>query len=418
MPSILKERTARSPGVMTFTHNEAVRGLPANSERVKKFLSDSRCDNSWIFGVHIQGDCSHYYEWPLEPWQSFIMWPEPGANFLANVPDEMKIGINCINFMPTIPRRPAGMNRNVDICVISRPSSIKRIHETLLMLRGLMDTVPGFSATLISPDPRHIEFGRDCYERQEIDRSLFELPTRIFSSEEGKRISFVCSSRDAFGRFPIAVPLLNDMLQRSRFLLLPSHKEGTPRVIAEALLAGTPCILSESLASGIKPYLSPSDTLYVSDDIETSVRQIGDALKDYGRFHVDVGHIEATFSAAAHIPVLEERISTFIAATGAPIEGRWFLNDLHLRLPCHGFRHETQFMNREGLFFDWLDRIDAISGRAAGDFDPYDEDAIFGTEPLNDSPLAAASTRSATPSRSPLQSLRGGLQRLFSAGGG
>lgn len=228
MPCILKERTARSPGVITFTHNETVRGLAANSERVKKFLADSIRDKSWVFGVHIQGDCSHYHDWPLEPWQSFIMWPEPDVHFLANVPPAMKIGINCVNFMPSVPPRPAGMNRNVDICVISRPSSLKRIHETLLILRGLMDTVPGFTATVVAPDPRHIELGSECYERQEVDRSLYELPTRIFSGEEGKRLSFICSSKDAFGRFPIAVPLLTDMMQRSRFLLLPSHKEGTP----------------------------------------------------------------------------------------------------------------------------------------------------------------------------------------------
>jgi hypothetical protein len=408
MPCILKERTAQSPGVITFTSNEAVRGVAANSDRVKKFLSDGVRDGSWIFGVHIQGDYSHYDHWPLEPWVSFVMWPEPEARFLANVPGVMKIGLNCINFMPNVPPRPAGMERNVDICVISRPSGLKRIHETLLMLRGLMDRVPQFTATVIAPDPRHVELGADCYDRQEIDRSLYELPTRIFSGEESKRLSFLCSSRDAFGRFPIAVSLLTDIVQRSRFLMLLSHKEGTPRVIAEALLAGTPCILSSSLASGVRPYLSPADTLYVSDDISTAVSQIESALQQYGQFSVDVGRMQGIFSSDVHIPVLRERLAGYIEAIGKPVEGRWFLDDLHLRLPCHGQRHESQFMNRDKLFFDWIECVDSVSGHAECNFNPYDEDAIFGMEPL-----FSIDKRPVPGFGLSLQTFKSGLQRLL-----
>lgn len=416
MPCILKERTVRSPGVITFTNNEVVRGVAANSEKVKKFLTDSVRDKSWMFGVHIQGDCSHFEYWPYEPWVSFIMWPEPDARFLANVPAAMKIGLNCINFMPSAPPRPADMDRNVDLCIISRPSGIKRIHETLLILRGLMDMVPGFTATLIAPDPRHVELGSGCYEKQNIDRSLYDLPTRIFSGEEAKRLSFLCSSRDAFGKFPVALPLMTDIIMRSRFLMLPSHKEGTPRVIPEALLAGTPCILSSSLASGVRPYLTPADTLYISDDIPVAVSEIADALKNYARFDVDTARVRNIFSAEVHIPVLREKLSQFIQGVGAPVEGRWFLDELHLRLPCHGQRHDTQFMNRQKLFFDWLAHVDSVSGTAGSAFDPYDEDAIFGIDPLDDSGPSMIASPAGRPTSS-LQMLKSGLQRVFSIGG-
>jgi len=380
----LKERTAHSPGIITFTHNEAVRGLPAKSQRVQSFLAESTRETTWLFGVHIQGDCSHFNHWPLEPWQSFIMWPETAAPFLANVPRTQLLDLNCIHFMPPVPPAPAGMQRNVDICVISRPSSLKRIHETLLLVRGLMDARPGFTATIIAADPRHIELGVRCYQRQGIDRRFFELPRRLFTSTELKRLSFLCSSSDAFGQFPLTVPLMNDILHRSRFLLLTSHQEGTPRVIVEALQAGTPCILSAKLSCGIRSFLDSHSTLFIPDDIPQAVSEIHKALAGYDRFIVDTAKAHDLFGATRHVPILRSWLEDKIRTAGKSSEGRWFLDDLHLRLACHGEKHNSQFMNRDEFFFDWLDKIDSVSGSARPDFDPYDEDLILGTEPIVD----------------------------------
>ncbi len=382
MPCILKQRTDRSPGVITFTHNEALRGLPAKSALVKEFLARGISERTWLFGVHIQGDCSHFDSWPLERWHDFIMWPEIDAKFLAKLPREKLLPYNCINFMPEVSARPKGMERNVDICVISRPSVIKRIHETLLILRDLMERRPNFSATLIVPDPRHIAFGEECYAKQEIDRRFYEIPRRIFSSRQLQRLSIVSSSEDSFGRYPLARNLMTDILHRSRFLLLPSHKEGTPRVVAEALQAGTPVILSRSLVSGMTRHLDGGNALFIDDEIPTAVGQIDDALTHYGRFAVDICQAHSAFSEHCHRPAFQSELARRIETLGRPVEGRWFLNELHLRLACHGQKHNYQFMNRESLFFEWLRKVDPGSGVPITD--PYDEDALLGSEEIND----------------------------------
>jgi len=390
MPCLLKERTSASPGIVTFTHNEALRGVAASSRRVSAFLEDNSSAGNWVFGVHIQGHLN-MTEWPLQPWQSFIMWPDTSAPYLANVPKEMLLGMNCINFMPDIRPRQSSLDRNVDILVISRASTVKRIYETLLILRGLMGKVPNFRATVVVPDMRQFELGEECYDLQGIDRRLFEMPRKLFSSQELRRLSFISTSQQAFGWFPLSDDLLIDMLHRSKFVLLTSHQEGTPRVLAESLLADVPCIVSEKLESGISKHLDETNSVKISDDIASAVTQIQDALQRYDRFSIDRQSIREAFLADRHLPQLRSILSSHITALGKPIEGRWFLDDLHLRLAGHGRKFSFQFMNREQVFFDWFTKNDPLANGTVGEFDPYEEDSFF--DGIDDGPLSLPTSR-------------------------
>jgi hypothetical protein len=159
-------------------------------------------------------------------------------------------------------------------------------------------------------------------------------------------------------------------------MLLTSHNEGTPRVIAEALQCGTPCVLSKSLRTGIRAHLNERNSLFVDDDIPTAVRQIHDALAHPERFAVDLQAVRQAFSATEHVARLREQLSALIVKSGAAVDGEWFLDDLHLRLAGHLQKHNAQFMNNERLFFEWLDKVQRV--------DPYDEDAVLGSAPLND----------------------------------
>jgi hypothetical protein len=380
MPCLLKEPTPGSPGIITFTHNEVLRGVAAKSLRVKKFLEVSTENRTWLFGVHIQGYISSSDAWPLEPWQSFIMWPDETASFLAGVPRDRILNCNCIQFMPTVSPRPIGMERNVDVCVISRASPIKRIFETLCILHGLMEAIPEFTATVVVADARRIEYGLECYEKQDVDRRYFELPMRIFSSAQLKRISFISSSDQAFGRFPLSNELMADLLHRSRFLLLTSHNEGTPRVIAEALMAEVPCIVSRHLESGIRIPLFSENTLLIDDDIPKAVAQIREGLANYHRFSVDGKKACEAFAADHHRGMLQASLSDRILSMGCEVQGRWFLDDLHLRLACHGQKRNYQYMDDDEQFFNWIEKVSGHRDSEGQLFDPYDEDAMFGDD--------------------------------------
>lgn len=370
MSCILKQKTSKSPGVITFTQNEALYGFMTKSSRVKKYLEENSKDKKWIYGVHIQGDCSYLKEWPLEPWQSFIMWPDMKAPFFSNVPAEKLIGINCINFLPNIESSETPVKK-WDICIVSRPSKIKRIAETLFTVKQLMSIRPESKIIFIVLDTRDISKGEKTYEKDSVDRRYFDLPLQLFTSEELKRISFLSSSMKSFGMFPISHDLVTDIMAKSKFLLLTSHREGTPRVIAESLMVGTPCIVSKNLRCGILDCLNDKNTLYLNDDIDSDTNAIAKALDNYSDFSIDKRAIEK-FKAEKNISLLKKQLTSIITSLNCPTEGNWYLEDLHLRLAGHGIKHNFQFTKDENSLFHWLDYVQRNN--------PYDEDGSWREE--------------------------------------
>jgi hypothetical protein len=376
MPSLLKQRTLRSPGIITFTHNEVLNGVPAKSVKVQNLLTKAAAEQSWIFGVHIQGNCSHITSWPTQDWQSFLMWSDPSASFLLNVPKTNVTPITCVNFLPETSLMEQA--KVWDLCVVSRPSKIKKITETLLIVQQLFALKDDLKVVFIVPDPRDQALGDKTYRRQAIDRNYFELPRKIFSCKQLKNISFISSSQRSFGTFPISDELVSDIIGRSRFLMLNSHLEGVPRVIAEAFTQGTPCVVSKRLVSGLNDYLNHENAVFLEDEIELAARQIKESLDEYHRFKIDRVAMQKIFCETWNAPRLRAFLSEKILATGADIDGDWYLDGLNNRLACHGVKHNMQFMNDDRLFFNWMAKIEACI-----DKEP-DEDYLFGNSPLRD----------------------------------
>jgi glycosyltransferase involved in cell wall biosynthesis len=344
-------------------------GVASRPGPVKEFLERATAEGSWLFGVHVQGNLAWLPEWPLQPWQSFVMWPDETTPFMRSLPPTHRVDLNCVNFLPDADLPLAGAPKRWDVCVVSRASPVKRIVETLQLVRAMLDRDPMRTFVLVVPDDRRLELGTKTYERNGIERAYYELPRTLFSARELNQISFVSASVESFGRMPLAAPLLLQMISDSRLLLLPSHSEGTPRVIAEALMVGTPCAISESLESGITRELGATESIAISDDPAAAGAQIVDALEHYDRFHVDTERARDRYGATANKPRLLARLEELVESRDEPVEGEWLLDDLHVRLAGHGQKENYQLMNDDRRFFQWLDH--------AEHGDPFDEDEMF-----------------------------------------
>lgn len=380
MPCIIKNPTDTSPGIITFTHNEALRGLPRNSAKVRDFLIESHNTGKWKFGVHIQGDCSYLDSWPLEPWQSFVMWPDRSASFLKNLPEEKFCPFTCVNFMPAYLAESKETTRCWDICVISRASSIKRLENTLLLLRSVLDTRPETKIVMIVPDPRHLSLGEKAYKKQGIDEGYFKSPKKIFSAKELKQISFISSSQDSFGNFPLAGELVAEVLGKSKFLFLNSYLEGVPRVIAEALMLRTPCIVSDHLRSGLNGWLDENNSIRIPDDPTRGAYQVVEGLRQYEDFFINQEKVCEAFLETKNIQEFKNYLSELIRLDGSEVEGLWFLEDLHLRLACHGQKQDFQLFHNEKLFFTWIDQVLKLENSQV------DEDFLFESLNVRDRP--------------------------------
>lgn len=367
MPCLLKQQTATSPGIITFTHNEALRGVVATSRRVKEHCERTSADGRWIYGIHIQGNLAEGSAWPLAPWQRFFLWPDVDADFLCSVPPDRRLPVNCINFLPDdeLPERPA--TPKFDVIVVTRPSPVKRCVESLHVIRGLFDLEPSRRFLIVAPDFRDLALGDRSYELLGIERAFYELPLQLFSSRELKNISFLSSQVTSFGRMPISTPLLLHLIASSRFLFLASHAEGTPRVIGEALMVGTPCVISSSLRSTTRVHLDEHNSIAVDDDPVAAAAAIDQALGTCDEFRADVDKAQRIFGASANIGHFQARLEELLREDGHAVDGDWYLEDLHIRLACHGRKEDPQLMSGEERFFGWLQ---------ASERDPYDEDAV------------------------------------------
>jgi len=377
MPCLLKRPAAGSPGIITFTHNELLYGVIARSARVRSVIRDAAASGRWMFGIHVQGDCSYLAKWPLEDWQSFVMWPDRDAGFLRGLPPEQVVDLNCVSFLPESEAVVPKAARRWDLCVVSRAAEIKRIEQTLHLIRLVLDRYPALRVNFIVPDPRVLQHGERTYTADGVVRAYFDGPKRIFSAAQLRQISFISSSTESFGKFPLAHDVVANVLAQSKFLFLWSHAEGTPRVIGEALLTGTPCIVSARLRSGMAPALANQATVVLDDnDPAQDADRIVSSIRRHEEFEVNVTAARDSFADAVNRPRLVADLSAMLTRRGHAVQGEWFLEDLPLRLCCHGRKWDLQFVYNPALFFAWFERVETI--------DPYDEDHVCGdTGPID-----------------------------------
>jgi hypothetical protein len=146
--------------------------------------------------------------------------------------------------------------------------------------------------------------------------------------------------------------------------------------------------VSENLRSGLNESLNKENSLKIVDDPMGAALQLNLALENYEKFSVNRHQAMSLFSEAEHLTAFKKFLSDKLIAMGSKDQGNWYLEDLYLRLACHGQKQQSQFFYNEKIFFKWLERASALQGTYA------DEDFLTNLDGLKDSPNARQKLRS------------------------
>lgn len=373
---MLKKPRHQSPGIIVFTHNEALRGLPRTSNAVKEFLLREASDKNWIFGIHVQGDCSYLSEWPIEGWESFFMWSDWEVNPFSSIPVDKRCNFTCINFMQDVDEAIVHSKKPFDLCIVTRPAAIKRFDETLGLLAEIYKKRPSTKTVLIAPDPRESSRNFGFRQKKEEAAILFSKIQNYFSSEALRNISFISSSTEFFGQFPVSQQLIISLLAMSKTSLLYSHSEGVPRCIIESLLVGTPVFVSRNLRSGLRDVLTSENSWSLTDDLEHDAQMICTTLDNESTLEFSSDVYRQKFCESKTVPKFKSYLSSLFVDGQVSDDESWRLDNLCNRLSCHGQKANLQYFNNDELFFRWL--------RQALESPSEIEDCIYGPYDYSD----------------------------------
>ena len=383
MPIVLKNKTNNSPGIVVFTHNEILRGVPRKSSKVNNLLTKAYENNEWIFGVHIQGDCSNVFNWPYNEWQNFFLWPEKNAHFLSKIPKNNISELTCVNFLSEKINLFDKVKKDIDIISVSRFSSIKKIYLTIKIFKGLIDKDPRYNFVLLALRPeKKINFFKDREEVKylnQVDRLINDLK----KSEKYKNLKVIDPVVKKGDLFPIPEESIYEYTARSKYHMLNSTREGVPRVLMESLYLNTKVIISNQLKFGLKKFLNSANSFIYEEkkDTEKIIEDIYKKLEeqiDYSKTFVEKEKLEENKSKKLLVNFINNLNLKKNFSLEEVNHPSWKLNNLKFRLCSHFKEINHQILNNEKAFLSWFKLINQNDN-----FEDKDSHYIFEKDKLD-----------------------------------
>ena len=354
MPVVLKNKTKNSPGIAVFTHNEVLRGVPIKSLRANNILNKAYENNEWIFGVHVQGDCSNVLKWPYKDWQNFFLWPEKNDDFLSNIPKASICDLTCVNFLSEKINLFQREKKDIDIISVSRFSSIKKIDITLKIFKGLLDKDPNYKFVLLALRDK---------EKNSIEKDYLNYVDKLINdikkSEKYENLIIQDPVIKKDELFPIPEDKVYEYTARSKYQMLNSNREGVPRVLIESLYLNTKVIISNQLKFGLKKFLNTTNS-YLYDEEKGTEKIITDIHKklkepiDYSKKFLEKEKFEENRSKKLLVSFFQNLESKKNFSFEDMNDPSWKLNNLKFRLCSHFKERSHQILKNEKLFLNWF----------------------------------------------------------------
>ena len=313
MACLLKLQTKRSPGIISFTTQEEI--LIRNNNKNLKLFNEIK--KSYITCLHFN-------------WHNYDYCPDDlfDIHFAGKkdliIKNNKKINLfplDACNFCPSFFEYDE-RKKYWDILYIARSVFFKGIPDFFKAIRSLYDNDKFYRVLFLCPVPP------DKKKEYEKLRIQFE---ELFSLKERSLFNFL----PLFEDYPFYFDLetLSHFYKNSKIFVHTAPSERRCRVAAYAFACGLPVVGKENVGSILDKNLRKEPIFYKVLN-NNFYSQIENSLKNYNNSYVNQESINL-FNNSLSVLKLKNMFKEYFDSRGIILEGRWFCENLNLRLGSH-----------------------------------------------------------------------------------
>ncbi len=230
------------------------------------------------------------------------------------------------NFLPALFQPDDSIAPYWDIAWVANATYQKHLPDFLKVLKQVYQRRPQTKTLMICPEP--VESQMDSA------KWYTELPTdfeRLFTADERANIDLMRVKRHQ-SLYPVTPDTIAYFLKASRVFTLFSKREGTSRVISEALMTNTPVVARRELSGGGLDYLNDSNSRLFST-LDEAANSFIELLEN--PLTIDTTTLADAFSETVNIPKFEAGIKQVYNQLHEPFFGPLATTNLYRNLPGH-----------------------------------------------------------------------------------
>tara|TARA_R110000765_G_scaffold381683_1_gene472921 strand:- start:1269 stop:2318 length:1050 start_codon:yes stop_codon:yes gene_type:complete len=318
MAHIFKHPKEDSKGIVVISHQEAERGLNHYSDMM------NRIGEKYFIGIHY-GGFSKGVRYP--GFADFFMGRSSVTDISQRYPDAFEIPIVSSNFTSTVFKKDSEVKKYWDIINISRAANIKRLDGFFREIKKIYNKGYKYKVLLISPK-RHEDTPEDHF--MDIEDVYYDM----FSKEERQWFTLMRLAQNLEFK-GLSKTQLSYFYQSSKCATLFSDCEGSPGVVAEALLTEIPVVMYAGQLGSGRDLLTGENSV-TWQDYNNAHECLIQAVENHDKFVFDTETLANAYREDKGLEHLKLYFEKLYSLHGEEFDGELInTDDLVSRLPSH-----------------------------------------------------------------------------------
>jgi len=318
MAHIFKHPTDSVKGIVVISHQEAYRGKDHYAEMMENI------GNRYFIGVHYGGFSNGA---PYPGFASFFMGKPSVTDISRRYPDAFEIPIVSSNFTSTVFRKDPKVKKYWDIINVSRAANVKKLDIFFREIKKIYNKGYKYKVLLISPK-RHEDTPEDHF--MDIEDVYYDM----FSKEERQQFTLMRLAQNLEFK-GLSKTQLSYFYQASKCATLFSDCEGSPGVVAEALLTEIPVVMYAGQLGSGRDFLTGENSV-MWQDYNNAHESLIHAVENHEKFVFDSETLANGYREDRGLEQLKVYFEKLYSIHGQEFDGELInTDDLVSRLPSH-----------------------------------------------------------------------------------